>query len=76
MGETTGTGVDEAEAAAERLETALARIAEGLAKTAPARDPASGAGPDTAVLAERLDGLIEIVRAELTATAGLVGKTD
>ena len=76
MGETTGTGVDEAEAAAGRLETALARIAEGLAKTAPARDPASGAGPETAALAERLDGLIEIVRAELTATAVLIGKTD
>ena len=71
MGETTG---DEAEAAAERLEAALARIAAGLAQQPPARDAA--AGPDNAALAARLDGLIDRVRAELTATAGLAGNTD
>lgn len=72
MGETTG---DEAEAAAERLEAALARIAAGLAQQPPARD-AAAAGPDNAALAARLDGLIDRVRAELTATAGLAGNTD
>ena len=67
MGETTGTEADEAEEAAGRLEAALARIAASLAKSTMA--------PNTALLAARLDGLIEIMRAELTAAAP-VGKTD
>ena len=67
MGETTGTEADEAQEAAGRLEAALARIAASLAKSTMA--------PNTALLAARLDGLIEIMRAELTAAAP-VGKTD
>ncbi len=78
MGDTTETGADEAEAAAERLEAALARIATGLSKPAPAGDAAPATAPDTAALdtaalASRLDGLIERVRAELTAAAGKTG---
>jgi hypothetical protein len=81
MGETTTPGVEEAEAAAERLEAALARIAEGLARPVPEPGPAPEAGPDTAmpgmaILAARLDGLIERVRAELTASAGVADKMD
>ena len=73
MGETNETIPDEAEAAADRLEAALARIATGLSKPKPERCAAPAAGPDTAILTARLDGLIDRVRQELAATAG---KTD
>ena len=70
MGETNEAEVDEAEAAAERLEAALARIAMGLSKPKPEADPALTAGPDTTLLTAKLDGLISRVRDELAATAG------
>lgn len=73
MGETSETIPDEAEAAADRLEAALARIATGLSKPKLERHAAQAAGPDTAILTARLDGLIDRVRQELAATAG---KTD
>ena len=81
MGEsTTGNGGDDAEAAADRLEAALARIAETLAKSSPMLNephqslpghPDIGKGQ----VASRLDSLIETVRAELIATKGPSDKT-
>ena len=70
MGETNEAEVDEAEAAAERLEAALARIAMGLSKPTPEADPALTTGTDTTLLTAKLDGLISRVRDELAATAG------
>jgi hypothetical protein len=81
MGETTGNGEHDAEAAADRLEAALARIAEGLAKSPSMPHETHDSLPGrsdtgTAEAATRLDSLIETVRAELTATGGPVDQTD
>ena len=81
MGETTGNGESDANAAAERLEAALARIAEGLAKSPSMPHETHESLPGrsdfgTAEVATRLDSLIETVRAELTATGGPDDKTD
>ena len=76
MGETTETGTDEAEAAADRLEAALARIATHLSNpkatsgSEPTSQPAEMDHADASILAARLDRRIERVRAGLTATAG------
>lgn len=81
MGETTIPPVDDAEAASVRLEAALARIADGLAKSPPVQEPPPAVA-DTARLAARLDELIERVRGELaaipelTAVPGGSGTTD
>ena len=70
MSDTNDALVDEAEAAADRLETALVRIAAGLSKSSIHGVSAPPIAPDTALLAGKLDGLIDRVRDELAATAG------
>jgi len=70
MSDTNDALVDEAEAAADRLETALVRIAAGLSKPSTYVASAPAISPDTALLAGKLDGLIDRVRDELAATAG------
>jgi hypothetical protein len=51
---------DEPEAAADRLEAALERIAQAATRPAPQLPP-----PDTQEIAARLDGLIDRLRAAL-----------
>ena len=70
MSDTNDAVVDEAEAAADRLETALVRIAAGLSKSFIYGVSAPPIASDTALLAGKLDGLIDRVRDELAATAG------
>jgi hypothetical protein len=81
MGETTGNGEHDAEAAADRLEAALARIAETLAKSPPMLTEPHQSLPGhtdigTAQAATRLDSLIETVRAELIATGAPSDQTE
>jgi hypothetical protein len=84
MGDTAGSGSgvgggDDADAAADRLEVALARIAEVLAKSPSMSDEIHESLPGhadigTAEAATRLDSLIETVRAELIATGSSADK--